>query len=378
MATGAWTPRWLRTAYTNALGEQKTLHLKASQSSTGEVLWEWQGLLGCFLSKGRIKVGDEISRIRHAFSLFLSEVDMEYAQCSKDSIRSLLATVPKGGQIQDHPAIHDGHVSDEFTLSTTGLCMLCLYWANHRHVKHEKRSGILLLAAFIAHMVGTRGLHSLPWQEALAADSNRCTIRHAAASSCKHLQHASWPENLGTDEGLGITVVEKLLWLYGIATECPSGKAMFRRVLEHLCTVINTNMEEKTEGDASKQPKVTVQGNLKRKRVDEDQKRYRMTTMVQKGMASSSSSAVRADPDNQHRSLASQWCKQHVSRSLASMWSFFHDQVVRGVHSIASDATRLGNPAEDTVAFAYWSRQWDAGQWLSVQVKQLSFPSKCQ
>ena len=68
------------------------------------------------------------------------------------------------------------------------------------------------------------------------------------------------------------------------------------------------NVEERAEEDASKQCKVTVQGNLKRKRVDEDQKRYRMTTMVQEGMASPSSSAVSADPDNQHRSLANQWC----------------------------------------------------------------------
>ena len=187
MATGAWIPRWLCTAHTNALGEQKTLHLKASQSSTGEVL--------CYFSKGRVKVGDEVSRIRPAFSLFLSKVDVEYAQCSKDSFRLLLATVPKGGQIQDHPTIHDGHVSDKLTLCTTGFCIVRLYWANRRHVKHEKRSA--------------------------------------------HLQHASWPENLGTDEGMGITVVEQLLWLYGIALECPWGKAMFRMVLEHLCTVIN-------------------------------------------------------------------------------------------------------------------------------------------
>ena len=60
------------------------------------------------------------------------------------------------------------------------------------------------------------------------------------------------------------------------------------------------------------------------------------------------------------------------------MWSFFHDQAVCGVHSIASDATRLGNPAEDTVAFAYWSRQWDAGQWLSVAVAIKMFVIQCK
>ena len=79
-----------------------------------------------------------------------------------------------------------------------------------------------------------------------------------------------------------------------------------------------------------------------------------MREAVKAKKARSGAAGLRALPEDVHYSLAAKWDNKFLAEYLcAGHRSFKHAKVI----GATDDGARLGNPAEETVTFAFWSPQ---------------------
>ena len=93
-----------------------------------------------------------------------------------------------------------------------------------------------------------------------------------------------------------------------------------------------------------------LHSSTRRRRVDEDYKRAVTTRVCQEGRAQSGAAYLRATGDHAGH-VQGHWVALELLRYQAASW-VNADQV--RVCSLAADAARLGNPAEDTLGLAAW------------------------
>ena len=111
-----------------------------------------------------------------------------------------------------------------------------------------------------------------------------------------------------------------------------------------------------------------LQGRKRKLRVDEDLKSELLKRTVQGPQPDDKNMYAQLRPGNSSSTVA-KWRHRMCHQQLHANWAVFSDGTSL---SVALDATRLGNPGEETLALVAWSRSssLEKATWLPIQARR--------
>jgi len=208
------------------------------------------------------------------------------------------------------------------------------------------------------------GLASQP----MPADAMQlCQQEIGAAGLCCHaLQIPSPSSQAAGATGLPELLVARLRALFQWHHACPAVSFWLKgMVVEVSCMLEKRLNEQDLLHDAFKLQQHPGGGRCKRQRLDEDFK-LKMAGASQAGMASSSGAQCRALGEKRN---SYKWDTKDLNLYMRQCWRVF--EKVKTI-TLAQDASKLGNPGEDTMVYAAFSPDLHCGIWLPPQAPALN------
>ena len=157
----------------------------------------------------------------------------------------------------------------------------------------------------------------------------------------------------------------KLLRSLVESVDCPALKRWYLRLTMQIVELVKASAEaDDFIEDPTKAPPVAP-GRDAKLRIDEDVKRF-VLRRVAEGRASTCASLLRALGEDELSDAASRkWEGLDVMARMHAMRRVWGPQP--GTVSIATDASRFGCPAEETMAYACWHCDSGTAMWLPAQ-----------
>lgn len=183
---------------------------------------------------------------------------------------------------------------------------------------------------------------------------------------CAHLQPSLGHLN---SEGrqLSTRVADHLFDMWALSSECAACKRQLVRVVASVVASMDAGAPTKaytTDPRRSHEDDGDAGRRTKRHRVDEDYKTAIVALAVQKGSARTPRAVIVADGKACADNVGT-WDKNHMLLLQSSSWLAFS----RAQHiSVAGDASRLGNPAEETQVNLACNLETGVACWLPPQV----------
>ena len=149
--------------------------------------------------------------------------------------------------------------------------------------------------------------------------------------------------------------------------DCPAAARIIEAVLQFCASRLTVNLPSLGKDDPSKWEQ--CMGNAKRRRVDEDLKKFLMEENVGGERAPSSAASVAAHGYDDHHCSA--WIEEKITTHLLSCWTHLGGRSMHGVWSLLEDGARFGQPARETQIYSVWSAKHACGGWLLPQVHEV-------
>lgn len=365
-----YTPHFLTSVCDDVDGQGLSLTWKMWAYTDGRCFWEIRRVL-LHLHRRRkiVKVSHQINVEKEAWTLFMELLGFRWAQHYRASTRATAHAASRGAEPHGEGSTapndeDDEYTRDEHSISTPGLIALLLCTCIFKKIKACQSEARYMLLGLFSVTLPRELCEALPRSEWLATASTKCTL---GGTPCCHMAH--WIDVQKRSDYLHcVNVVDELRCLSHVAHGCAGACAILNSFILAVAEIVEKKAQNIGDTDATKTK--LLEGSCKKKlRVDEDYKVQKMELGASgSGKCSSSSQAIAADREVAHESLGRRWCEQSVARRIAQLWmQNSNGAQLDGVHSVAEDGARLGQPAEETVIYAYWNARHQCSSWLLAQ-----------
>lgn len=347
-------------------GQRTSMELKAWVADEAPAIWEVRRILIMLMPRrGGFKVGAVLRRDLAPFREQLALIGFDPEQHIAPSTRAVRHGFNRSDSNVRDDAIADD-IKDEWSCSTPALLLLLLWWTVNRKMVREKKLGASILVAFIKSLAAAAALTEIVDIDIsyIEADARAlCAMEPVSADWCCHTSSyatALKPSAHGCIWGFTVAALHKM---FGLALQCKAMELALQRIVRRIAVAVDSGI---IRGDWNHDPlraDAILRGVKRNLRIDEDYKRAALRASSS-GRASSSRVLMRALGDVDP-SLCLYWSKAELSSVVVCGWMTFSN--IRTL-CIAPDASRFGNPAEDTLAIPIYSPDCDFGHWCPLQV----------
>lgn len=361
----SYEPRWLGITLAGDGHGADDFVFKAVIYTDGAVFWELRLLFAAMLYHRRvIQTWKLLARERQAWQRSFAEVGLALDNELKSSKSAAKLRDPTGGRD------HDPKQRAEFTLSTKGVVavLLCWYGMRHRRDERVRASEILLqLAQRLVVLQPNAG----DCIGAFACQSRRLCRKGAQADGddCNHLAGIMSGFDTFFAAPSAKTLVGGILGMEAGIVQgtmlCAASASFRQRIVAFVADLFDKSCPNLSRCDALAEQTPALGCARKRPRIDEDLRRAVVNTVVREGRASSGAAWARAT-GSVAGSSCGRWEQDEMKAYLAAANKLLGDGV--SVVSIVEDASRIGDPAEDTMVYLAWSGKHDTGFYPPVQV----------
>lgn len=252
---------------------------------------------------------------------------------------------------------------DEWMLSTAGCGIVLLYGCFAFREKSKKRLMKGLLCTLLEALLNPEFLEDSGVAMMDLGSLCQCRAYRQGAESCPHLRGAVKQlrrEGTAPQRKVALALEEAIT----MVDVCPPSCHWLRRAILAVRNVVDAAAPSMAfTQDATKAESTRAPGK-KRRRVDQDLKHAVINDMIVSGRAKSSHAAARSLGDVVAKST-DKWDDRASLLYQAACWASC--QGLRAL-SVAVDAKRLGQPAEETEVFAAWAWPQDVAMWLPPMV----------
>jgi hypothetical protein len=358
MAEGpGYEVRFLETSAGTASGRHLQLTWKAWLYDDGPVYWEFRRLLYQLLPKQKapILVSKWLQRYGPQLASVFQSVGLDMDSEVTSSRRATAA----------HADTSQRFVRQEFSISTLGVIAFLLFFAMSRHTKVDREGGFAALAAVLRSSATVHQLHPDTWETSmgLGLAAGRCQAKaQPNRRHCTHLERALDLCKPGVGQDPWGALCAGMVWMMSSSALCEACRLSLTSLIGHLAADINLRLPGLfVEKDVLHIP--LMRGPARRLRVDEDFKHACSVALVQ-GKRTHSGAQVARVTGMVASSSARQWECEHLRAYQAAGWKTFRSSTVV---CLAEDATRLGQPPQETVVYIAWSGSADRAMYLPVQ-----------
>ena len=254
----------------------------------------------------------------------------------------------------------DPHIKSEHHTSTVGLLLWPLHLARRRHEKREQAFALDVLKQVVSFLIDDVAVCALLKQPPLPGECALCAAHRGAAPGCSHLTYF-----LYVASQVDIDTIEKgcefLLALSKAAdASCATLRTWFARLCRALAPILDARVL-RGECDANVLKDIDLLKNGERRlRINDDYKAA-ILDAPSSGRATCGNSLARAlgevNPDS-----ATGWLNNYLASYSASV------ALTRaGDETIAYDATKIGQPAEECECYVAYRPDVDVGFVLPPQ-----------
>lgn len=254
----------------------------------------------------------------------------------------------------------DPYLRGEHSCSTSALLVLFAWVMLHRRKNVERTRALALAASFFERLLPAgRQLECLRACPAEASDECQAEPMQNGVCFCLRFAAAKASDAASSEPGLqGLVRLKELL----VFADCMAVRHWIRAQVVAFQAVIDAAVRS-LEGCADPlRSRAALTGQKRNLRIDEDFKAATFTA-VQQGRAHSVETLQGALGDPRGAGSKT-WHHERMQLAMASGWLVGSRG---GTFCIAADGSRFGNPAEETIAYAWWHPASEVGGWLPVQ-----------
>lgn len=321
---------------------------KAHVYDDGAIYWEVRRFILAFLAGGRKDF--EVAKILRAARGPLTTVLEEWGLSLDNEILPSF----KAASCRGEATMLNAKGRGEWTSSTPGALawLLHLSCASHRAKSKEQAKALLrgFLVAFASP--ASAAAHSMA-EDIKQALSSCQQPPQGHWGSCCHLRIAiDAMLTAGPAGQMWTNLTKALQHIYLARPVCVASRRLLAGVLQRLCQDVDgkvSDMQPPKNFSSFSMP----QGRKRKLRIDEDYKRYLVSEAVAAKRAHCGAQYAKTTGDV-HPETARKWDEAHMANYIAAAW---HTMGSSTLVSLACDASKVGNPAEETVMFLAWDME---------------------
>ena len=334
---------------------------KAFLYDDGPVFWELRRVVLDCLNGARqnLELSKIVKNVQESGWRYLELLGTDFEQSVIPSFKACCS--------RDEEAIVGPLVRSEWTVSTKGLVAWLVLWAASSH-DHERRQRVdALLRAWLSKAVDPSLANPSAWSVWLLAVGGRCEQDPDHRGLCSHLACVITDVDLGDGLLKWRYLATVLLRLFGLGTACPAAVAFQSHLVDAVVKSIHGRLDDiEWESDISKFP--LLQGSKRKLRIDEDYKREVGQGLVGNKRVHSGAQFARATGDVA-ACTARQWDGNYMLQYRAACKATCE---LGEVLWLSSDASRIGQPAEETTVCLAWDHSSNRGVILPPQARVVS------
>lgn len=220
------------------------------------------------------------------------------------------------------------------------------------------RSRRRLLVAFLDALCPTRQVASVDLASIIAPCSPLCSV--GELGRCRHSVAAP---NLQEVRLVRPSLIEYLERVASGSATCQANRRIVVKVAQALAAMMPNSLSQVSTKDALKRQHLM---GPRRHRLDEDFAREVACIHMQKGNARDAKDITATDLQLS-RDTGRWLALANASRGMHRQWEAYAAGRLRGVVSITEDGSRIGNPAEESQLYAWWSEDKQHRFWLVPQ-----------
>lgn len=259
----------------------------------------------------------------------------------------------------------NGMVQDEWTLTTSGLVITLLFWSAKRHrVEERGRSSGMLLAFLLQMRLGD--VEAAVLEDRVALSATFCRCEPLQDGFCTHLAEVLAARSRGKVDSAS-SIARLARNLTARAEVCLACKAMLVSLVEKVARRIVQSLRDPEAHPMDLLKMSHVAFNKRKLRADHDYKEYIVVEQVKKRRTHLGRQGLRAAEEFDPQS-ASGWERERLKSYMAAGWrAFGSDQA--SVFFVTEDASRVGQPPEETQIYTLWHGSSMKGAYLPPQVQ---------
>lgn len=359
MSDASYTPCYFESHVAAADGSgPEPFEWKAWVYSSDRVMWELRRPVIFILQRCPVKLSSLLKRD-------LSEwCDLCSAVLGAGSITLSARQVICRTADADNEGLDDPLVRQEHSCSTPALLLFFAWWRMHRR-RHADRERCLGLAVALLDRLLSAERQLSCLAACPATGSSSCTKEPIVNGVCLRL-HTVARTVAGLAGDPGRRAIESLGEMLAFA-DCEGVAQWVTDQLDKLGSAIDAAVRAMEGCSDPLQSKHVLVGKKKNLRIDEDVKTAYFEA-VRDGRAHSVES-LQSALDDPRGKAARNWIHERMQVAMAAGWV---TGARGGCFSIAADGSRFGNPAEETVAYAWWHPSSSTAGWLPVQAGTVS------
>jgi hypothetical protein len=338
-----WTPHYLKPPADTFDGETLLGQWKASEAS-GRVFWELRRVVDTLGL--RTKLCKLVSTQGHLWKEALEAAGFAWDSHVKASRHAAQASA----------SATDALVRDEYGITTEALLMILLFWTGFQRDPGPPRA---VLRTFLRRALPEAQPAQLCFRSIPESCFSMC--RAGVVEGSPYCSHCRQYLAACTGHASMHWHAESLLQLFVFSGGCSALARWLGCLVAQFAALVVAHLDMFTTTDALKASH--LQGPSKKRRIDEDFKQVVSENVLKEKRATSSAAFLRAAGEI-HDSSGRQWDEKMLARYQGDCWaSMASSECV----VLAQDASRLGEPAEETLMQAAFSPGVAIGCWFPPQ-----------
>lgn len=320
---------------------------KAILFESGVVTWELRHIVLDYLNGARkhLELAKLVKYMRGVVSVHLDILGVSFDSVV---IPSLKSSVQRGDEALENPLI-----KAEWAIKTIGVVALLVVVVATSHARDRRERADALLRGWLAKCLSLSDSNPQRILGLLKGCASLCAMEPDCRGLCCHLAFVV-PDGGVADDTRWRFMVSVLVHLYGISKDCPAAVAAQSQICQAIAEQIDARVEN-LDVESSALKVDHLRGSKRKLRVDDDYKREVSTVIVAAKRVHSGAQYLRAT-DEFPESSARRWESSYVLQYRAATI-----KMCEGCDLIwiASDASRVGQPAEETLVTMLWDSRQD-------------------
>lgn len=357
-----YTPFWLEASQPTEENEVVSINFKAYAYASGACHWSLKQLFMSMFGQRncRIDVTKELRRQCLHIEVLCMQLGLDWEEQVLTSYRQIRAI----GEQADM-----SYAKLEPTITTAGLILLLILWANNRRSHIDRRRAVAILELFCLKCFAGDGDIAELVSKCLDGAASACS-EGSTGGFCHHLARSVASLRQGGGGGLARRLVACMVLVSEHYLHCRAACIGVRACVDTLCRRIGERIEALGFSSNPLKHGASLDHRGRRHRIDEDFKRALVTEILTKRKGHSKASI--ACIDGIREGSCRDWDHAEIMGYIQSCWR----QVGQagGVYSLQLDAARLGQPARETVVHILQNNGGNVACYLPPQ----ALPTKCE
>lgn len=329
---------------------------KAFVYSGGIITWELRRVALDYLMGARqhLELSKIVKGMQAPWGALLQSLGTNFSDAVIPSLKSAAS--------RDEVAIRNPLVRSEWTVTTKGLLAFLIIIAGASHSRERRVRGDALLRAWAGRLVPPGDVCPESLQIIASQSASACSFDPDSRGICSHMATALPAEGLADGTMVWRYLSCCLVRLYGMSKDCEAALASFISIVGTLADKIDKLVVDMPAPQDILKMEL-LRGTKRKLRVDEEYKLEVGNGLVCKKRVHSGAQYVKATGDFGESAPRKWEGTTMLQYRAAAMDTCTKGQVVW----VASDGSRVGQPAEETLVSLLWDQASDRGIVLPPQ-----------